>query len=303
MLTRVFRAVPIWAGCMAVSVVGSTMIGGKSMPKAQAATGLELASVHAAVGDLDTGQVLYAKRADTSVPIASVTKLMTAMVVLDGKQSLGEWITIAARKNTYGKNGFSHLRPGSKATRGDLLRLTLMASENLAAYALALRYPGGVPAFVDAMNRKARELKMTRTHFDDPSGLSPANRASAADLLKMVAAASRYPTIREYTGNYSYRATFREPDYKLSYVNTNPLTASSRWSVDVSKTGYLVEAGRCLVMIAEIDGRPISMVFLNSFGTRTPIGDAGRVRRWLQTGNGGSIAAAARAYEASVVAK
>jgi D-alanyl-D-alanine endopeptidase (penicillin-binding protein 7) len=269
----------------------------------QAAEGIELASVHAVVGDLSKGEVLYAKRDDVDVPIASITKLMTAMVVLDGGQPLDEWIPVVARDDTAGKNGYSRLRIGSETTRGQLLRLALMSSENLAAYLLAFHYPGGLDAFTAAMNAKAERLGMTRTRFDDPSGLSIGNRSSASDLLKMVLAAYEYETIRDYSKTYQYTARFRRPRYTLSFGNTNPLTASSRWNVALSKTGYLDEAGRCLVMVAEIEGVPVAMVLLNSFGTRTPLGDAARVRRWLQTGSSGSIAGAALQYERRVAAR
>lgn len=268
----------------------------------QAADGIELASVHAAIGDLTDGRVLYTKRDDISVPIASVTKLMTAMVVLDSGQSLEEWIPIVARNDTHGKNGYSRLRIGSEATRGQLVRLALMSSENLASYVLAHHHPGGVDAFVGAMNAKAETLGMTRTRFEEPSGLSLGNRSSASDLLEMVRAAYDYETIRAYSGNYQYTARFRNPRYTLGYANTNPLTASSRWDVVLSKTGYLDEAGRCLVMVAEIEGVPVAMVLLNSFGTRTPLGDAARVRRWIQTGSSGGVAGAARDYERRVAA-
>lgn len=270
---------------------------------AHATKGIELASVHAAIRDLGTGKILYEKRDELSVPIASITKLMTAMVTLDAKQSLTERLSIVRRENTHGKNGFSRLRPGSEATRGDLLRLTLMASENLAAYVLAIHYEGGVDAFVAAMNAKAKSLGMTRTRFEDPSGLSPENRSSAADLLKMVAAAYEYDTIREYSTTRRHVVKFRSPTYELAYGNTNPLTGSSRWDVALSKTGFLDEAGRCLVMVTEFDGKRVAMVLLNSFGTRTPLGDAGRVRRWLQTGSSGSVAEAALEYEQRVAAR
>ena len=266
----------------------------------QSKEGLELASVHAAVGDLSTGEVVYAKRDDVAVSIASITKLMTAMVVLDRGQPLDEWIPVVARDDTSGKNGYSRLRIGSETTRGQLLRLALMASENLASYVLAHHYPGGLDAFIAAMNAKAESLEMTRTRFDDPSGLSIGNRSSASDLLKMVRAAYEYDTIRDYSRTYQYTASFRRPRYTLGFGNTNPLTGSSRWDITLSKTGYLDEAGRCLVMVTEIEGAPIAMVLLNSFGTRTPLGDATRVRRWLQTGSSGSIAGAAREYERRV---
>jgi D-alanyl-D-alanine endopeptidase (penicillin-binding protein 7) len=264
--------------------------------------GIQLASVHAVVGDLENGEVLYAKRDDIAVPIASVTKLITAMVVLDGNQPLDEWIPIVDGSESHGKNRSSRLRVGSQATRAQLLRLALMSSENLASYVLAKHYPGDLDAFVTAMNAKARALGMSRTHFDDPSGLSTSNRSSASDLWKMVNAAYAYDTIRQYSTTFQFTANFRQPRYTLGYGNTNPLTASSRWDVALSKTGYLTEAGRCLVMVADIDGRPVGMVLLNSFGTRTPLGDAARVRRWLQTGSSGSVAPAALEYERRVAA-
>jgi len=264
--------------------------------------GLALASVHAAVGSLNNDEILFAKRQETSVPIASITKLMTAMVVLDKGQPLDEWLPIVKRKKTHGKNAYSRLRIGSEARRDLLLRLTLMSSENLAAYSLAHHYPGGIEVFVKAMNAKAAQLGMHDSRFDDPSGLSTGNRSTAADLLKMVRAAHGYETIREHSTTYQYTASFRKPKHTLAYGNTNPLTASSRWNVDLSKTGYLNEAGRCLVMVTEVEEEPIVMILLNSFGTRTPLGDAGRVRRWLQTGSGGAVAKSALEYEKRVVA-
>lgn len=264
--------------------------------------GIALASVHAVVGLLDKDEILFAKREETPVPIASITKLMTAMVVLDGKQSLDEWLPVVARKNSYGKNGFSRLRIGAETTRATLLRLMLMSSENLAAYNLAHHYPGGVEAFVEAMNAKAGALEMRHSRFDDPAGLSPGNRSTAADLLKMARAAHDYATIRDYSTTYQYTARFRSPTHTIAFGNTNPLTASSRWELGMSKTGYLSEAGRCLVMVAQIEEQPIVIVLLNSFGTRTPLGDAGRVRRWLETGSGGSVAKDAQEYERRIVA-
>jgi D-alanyl-D-alanine endopeptidase (penicillin-binding protein 7) len=259
---------------------------------------IQLASVNAAIADLsDGGQVLYAKNPDRVVPIASITKLMTAMVVLDSGEPLNEWLRVVEREHDPVNNGYSRIRIGSELRRADLMKLALMSSENLATHVLASHHPGGRDAFVEAMNAKARALGMTSTRFVGPSGLSPLNRSTAADLLKLVAAAMDYEHIREYTTTSYYRARFRRPRYALEYGNTNPLVASSRWDVRLSKTGYLNEAGRCLVMVARIDGRSIAMVLLDSFGTRTPLGDAGRVKRWLTIGDSGSIAAAALDYE------
>jgi D-alanyl-D-alanine endopeptidase (penicillin-binding protein 7) len=279
--------------------LGAVATGADSTPSAQvlAPDRLQLASVHALVLDLDSGKTLYAKRSETPVPIASVTKLMTAMVVLDGKQPLEEWLTIVDWGRDTGKNAYSRLRIGSQARRGELLRIALMSSENLATHVLAYHYPGGVEAFVAAMNAKAEALGMTRTWFVDPAGISPNNQSTAGDLGKMVRNALTYDRIRDYSTGYQRVVQFRKPRYTLGYGNTNPLVASSRWNLALSKTGYLNEAGRCLAMITEIDSDPVAIVLLNSFGKRTPLGDAGRVRRWLTTGDGGKVAAPALEYE------
>ncbi|MEX0731630.1 MAG: D-alanyl-D-alanine endopeptidase [Aquisalimonadaceae bacterium] len=258
---------------------------------------LQLASVNAAVGGVVEDTPLYMKNADRMVPVASITKLMMAMVILDADQPLDEWLTIVAREHDVLKNAYSRIRIGSRLTRSALLRIALMSSENLAAHVLASHYPGGRNAFVTAMNEKAVALGMTQTRFVDPSGLSPDNRSTAADLLKMVKAAYDYAPIREYSTTRQYTARFRGPRYTLGYGNTNPLVSGSRWDVALSKTGYLTESGRCLVMIANMNGQPIAVVLLDSLGTRTPIGDVGRVRQWLTTGASGAIAGAAREYE------
>ncbi len=258
---------------------------------------LRLASVNAAIAELNTDTPLYAKNADRVIPIASVTKLMTAMVVLDGAQPLDEWLTIVDRKRDAPNNAYSRIRIGSELKRADLLRIALMSSENLATHVLASHYPGGRGAFVEAMNDKARALGMTQTRFTGPSGLSTNNRSTVADLLKMVNAAHGYEQIREYSTTSYYVARFRQPRYTLEYGNTNALVASDRWNVTLSKTGYLNEAGRCLVMVTNVGGHAIAMALMDSFGSRTPLGDAGRVKRWITTGASGSVANAALEYE------
>ncbi len=266
---------------------------------------LQLASVNAAVAYADGGsdgdgngesQLLFGKNADRQVPIASVTKLMTALVVMESGQSLDEWLTFEKRHIPAPANAYTRIRIGSELKRGDMLRIALMSSENFAAYTLAVHYPGGYDAFVAAMNAKAQALGMNNTQFVDPTGLSVKNQSSAADLVKLVIAANNHPEIREYSTTGYFRARFRQPRYSLSLGNTNALVHRESWAVEISKTGYLSEAGRCLVMMMEFEGRPLVTVLLDSLGTRSPMGDAGRIRRWLSTGTSGSVAAAARNY-------
>ena len=272
-------------------------LGGLVLALSARAETVQLASVYAAVAPLHGGAVLVDKHADRQVPIASITKLMTAMVVLDAGQDLDEWLLVRPREQQLGKTAWTRMRNGSEIRRKDLLHIALMASENIACDVLARHYPGGLPAFVEAMNAKARTLGMRDTVFFDPAGLSPNNRATAEDLVKMVRAAYGYERIREWTTSSWHQVTFRKPRYQLQYGNTNPLVRSGRWDVSLSKTGYLSEAGRCLVMVADVDGEPTVMVLLDSLGTRSPVGDAARVRRWLENGDPGTIAVAARNYE------
>jgi len=257
----------------------------------------DLASVHAVIADFDTGETLFAKQADAVVPIASLTKLMMAMVTLDAEQPLDEWLKIVKRDGPIEKNAYSRLRIGSEAKRRDLLLIALMSSENLACHVLAANYPGGTSAFVAAMNAKARDLGMAETHFVDSSGLSPANRSTAADLVKMANAAAHYTLIRELSTTAEYTVSFRSPAYTLGYGNTNVLAHGDKWDLRLTKTGFINEAGRCLIMIATIGQRAVTMVLLDSFGTRSPVGDANRVKRWLETGSSGTVAGAARDYE------
>lgn len=266
------------------------------------AAGLQLASVHALAVDLDSGEQLFAKHADVPAPIASVTKLMTALVVLDSGAPLDEWLTVLERDRPAPANAWSRLRIDSEATRGDLLRIALMSSENLASHVLGRHYPGGLDAFVEAMNARARELGMQDTRFVDTTGLSAENVSTAADLGRLLAAAWQEPVIREYSTTPTFSVRFRNPGYTLSYGNTNRLVHNGRWNVGLTKTGYLNAAGRCLAMVTEIDERPVAMVLLNSFGTHTPLGDAGRLRRWLEDGTAGQVAGPALAYEQEQVA-
>jgi len=266
---------------------------GMAMERAE----LQLASVNAAVAYADGDGLLYGKNADRPVPIASITKLMTALVVMESGQPLTEWLDFRERHIPAPANAYTRIRERSELRRGDVLRIALMSSENFAAYTLARHHPGGYDAFVEAMNARARELGMLNTTFVDPTGLSVNNRSTAADLVRLVSAASQYPEIREYSTTRYFTARFREPRYRLAFGNTNILVHRESWGVGISKTGYLSEAGRCLVMMFELDGKPLVTVLLDSLGTRSPMGDAGRIKRWLTTGAGGSVAKAARAYE------
>jgi D-alanyl-D-alanine endopeptidase (penicillin-binding protein 7) len=260
-------------------------------------TKIHLASASASIVELKSGKRLYNKNADVPVPIASITKLMTAMVILDGKQSMKENITFTRNDRTLAHNYYSRIRTQSELSRADAIRIMLMSSENLAATALATNYPGGFKAFVKAMNAKAKALGMHHSHFVDSSGLSPNNVSTAADLTRMVSAAAKYTQIRDYSTTKVFTANFESPRYRLAYTNTNALVRGGSWDIRLSKTGYLDEAGRCLVMLTKIDNREVVMVMLDSFGKRTPTGDANRIRKWIQTGDSGDIAGAARDYE------
>jgi len=241
-----------------------------------------LASSAVMVFDPQSGRTLYSKNADEAHPIASITKLMTAMIVLDAKLDLEEPIALSNDDIDTLKGTKSRLPLGTHFRRDDLLRIALVASDNRAASALGRSYPGGLPAFVDAMNAKAKALGLTNTTFVDSSGLNPGNISSGQDLAKLVSAASNYPLIREYSTTPALDITLPNSKRKIGYVNTNALVRASDWQIGVSKTGYISEAGKCLVMHAMIANQPIVIVLLDSWGKLTRIGDANRIRRWLE---------------------
>jgi len=230
--------------------------------------------------DSANSSILYSRKADVSTPIASITKLMTVLVVADAGLPLDEPIQLTAEDRIVGKGAPSRLTLGTTLTRGDLIHLALMSSENRAAHALGRNYPGGLPAFVAAMNAKARKLGMTSAHFVDPAGLSCDNVASAEDLSKLVLAASENPVIREYSTDRGYAV--RVGRRMLEFRNTNSLVSNPAWNIIVQKTGYITEAGRCLVMQAVIQGRTVVIVLLNSVGKNTRVADAVRIRRWME---------------------
>ena len=236
--------------------------------------------------DPASGQTLYSKNADHAAPIASITKLMTAMVVIDAKLPLEQVLEIGSEDIDLVKNTHSRLPIGSHFRRDDLLRLSLMASDNRAASALGRHYPGGIGAFVDAMNAKAKSLGLINTRFVDSSGLQPGNVSSALDLGKLVAAASHYDLIREYSTTGAVEVQLPESKRKLSFVNTNALVRNSDWKIGLSKTGFINESGKCLVMHAMIANQPIVIVLLDSWGRLTRVGDAQRIRKWLEKNPG-----------------
>jgi serine-type D-Ala-D-Ala endopeptidase (penicillin-binding protein 7) len=225
-------------------------------------------------------KVLLSRHADEAAPIASITKLMTALVVLDAGQDLNEVIEITRDDANLERTNVSRLAVGSKLTRGDLLHMALMSSENRAAHALGRNYPGGLAEAVKAMNAKAAKLGMTRSHFVEPTGLSSDNVATPADLSKLVIAASHNETIRRYSTDGSHIFTIGKR--KLEFRTTDHLVSNSTWDILLQKTGYIEEAGRCLVMKARIAGRNVVIVLLNSYGKYTRTADATRIKRWME---------------------
>jgi serine-type D-Ala-D-Ala endopeptidase (penicillin-binding protein 7) len=234
------------------------------------------------VMDAVDSSVLYSKHAQLVMPIASITKLMTALVVLDAGQPLDEMIQLTAEDRRLERSSASRLAVGSRLSRGDLLHLALMSSENRAAHAVARAYPGGLPACIKAMNAKARALGMKTAHFTDPTGLSSGNVSSAADLAKLVTAAAADPTIRTFSTHASH--TVLVGKQQLEFRNTNSLVNKADWDIRVQKTGYTSDAGQCLVMQTVIRERPVLIVLLNSFGKYTRVADARRIRKWMEAG-------------------
>jgi len=245
----------------------------------------KLGSAAALVQDQRTGEFLLAKQAETAMPIASITKLMTAMVVLDAKLRMDEVITIKDADIDTLRHSHSHLPVGTQLTRREALLIALMASENRAAHALGRTYPGGVHALVNAMNEKARVLGLSETRFDDPTGLSDRNVSSAQDLSRLADMACRYPEICAFTT--TAEVNLQHGRRRLHFINTNALVRDPRWQIGLSKTGYIEEGGRCLVMQTQLGQRPVLIVLLNSTGKNTRFADANRIKTWVE-GSGSS---------------
>jgi D-alanyl-D-alanine endopeptidase (penicillin-binding protein 7) len=227
------------------------------------------------------GNVIYGKDIDTVRPIASITKLMTAMVIIDAGLDLDEKITVTKADRDLVQLTGSRLEFGASLSRREMIMLAIMSSENRAATALGRTYPGGMTAFVKQMNRKAARLGMDNSHFADPAGLEVDNRASARDLMRMVKAAQGYDLIRQASTTTRIEVRPYAKRGPLVYGNTNRLLKNKTWDIALSKTGYINEAGRCLVMQANIEGERISIILLNSFGKLTPFGDSNRLRKWM----------------------
>jgi D-alanyl-D-alanine endopeptidase (penicillin-binding protein 7) len=246
-----------------------------------AADPLALRSSVAFVVDQETQEVLFSKNEDAVLPIASLTKLMTALLVSEAKLPLDEMITITQDDVDTEKFSSSRLRVGTTLSRGELMHLALMSSENRAAHALGRTYPGGLQVFVEMMNAKAQMLGMNDTRFVEPTGLSSRNRSSARDLAVLVNVASADPLLREYSTSPSHQVAVGRR--MLQFSNTNQLVRNPRWEIGLQKTGYISEAGQCLVMQVKVAGRKLIMVFLDSAGKLSRLADAERVRRWVET--------------------
>ncbi|MBT1446183.1 D-alanyl-D-alanine endopeptidase [Shewanella sp. JM162201] len=257
----------------------------------------ELASYSAVLVDTKTNEVLYSSNPNLVVPIASVTKLMTAMVTLDAKLPMKETIDITIRDNPHMKGVYSRVRLGSTLSRENAMLLTLMSSENRAATSLAHHYPGGYKAFIKAMNAKAKALGMKNTRFVEPTGLSEKNVSTANDLVKLLKAADRYPLIGKLSSTPNKDMTFGKPRYSLAFNNTNRLTKKADWDIELSKTGFTDEAGHCLVMLTKMARRSVAFVVLDSYGKQSHIGDASRLRKWLETGKVSPVPAEAKSYK------
>lgn len=272
-------------------------------PPAKSPARQELASGSALLVDLKTNEVLYSSNPDYVVPIASVTKLMTAVVALDAKLSMDQQLPVIIRDVPEMRGVYSRVRIGSEISRKEMLLLALMSSENRAAASLAHHYPGGVPAFVAAMNAKAKALGMTSTHYVEPTGLSEKNVSNANDLVKLLKATQQYPLISQYSTTTEHTAAFRKPNYTQGFRNTNRLVYKADWSIQATKTGFTDEAGHCLVMRTQMAGRQVAFVVLDAFGKYTHMADASRLKKWLETGKVSPVAPAALAYKKQKMAQ
>ncbi|HGH6015777.1 TPA: D-alanyl-D-alanine endopeptidase [Vibrio mimicus] len=257
----------------------------------------ELAANSALVIDLKTNEVIYSSNPDAVRPIASVTKLMTAIVTLDAKLPMDTKLPITIKEAREMKGVHSRVRIGSEISRKDMLLLTLMSSENRAAASLAHHYPGGYKAFIKAMNNKAKALGMKNTRFVEPTGLSEKNVSSARDLVLLLKASKKYPMLGQLSATEKKTVTFAKPRYSLDFRNTNRLVFNDNWKIDLTKTGFTNAAGHCLVMRTQMGKRQVAFVVLDTKGKLSPVGDANRLRTWLETGKVTPLPADAKQYK------
>ena len=263
----------------------------------------QIASGSAMIVDLNTNQVIYASHPDLVRPIASITKLMTAMVVLDAHLPLDEKLKVDISHTPEMKGIYSRVRLNSEISRKNMLLLALMSSENRAAASLAHHYPGGYSAFIAAMNAKAKALGMSHTRYRDPTGLSEGNVSTANDLVKLLRASQQYPLISQFSTTREKTQAFRKPNYTLGFRNTNSLVHKPNWSIQLTKTGFTNAAGHCLVMRTQMAGKPVAFVVLDAFGKLTHMADANRLKRWIETGQVTPVAPAALAYKQQKMAQ
>lgn len=257
----------------------------------------EVAANSALVVDLKTNEILYSSNPDAVRPIASVTKLMTAMVTLDAKLPMDEKLTININDTKEMRGVYSRVRIGSEISRKEMLLLTLMSSENRAAASLAHHYPGGHKAFIKAMNAKAKALGMKNTRYVEPTGLSEKNVSSARDLVVLLKASEGYPMLGQLSSTEKKTVTFGKPKYSLDFRNTNRLVYKDNWNIHLTKTCFTNEAGHCLVMRTEMAKRQVAFVVLDAYGKYTHMADANRLRTWLETGKVTPIPADAKQYK------
>ncbi|WP_347901109.1 D-alanyl-D-alanine endopeptidase [Pseudomonas purpurea] len=259
---------------------------------------LRIASGSAMLVDLQTNKVIYSSNPDAIVPIASVTKLMTGLIVVEARQNMDEYISVSIKDTPEMKGVFSRVKLNSELPRKEMLLIALMSSENRAAASLAHHYPGGYAAFIVAMNAKAKALGMTSTHYVEPTGLSIHNVSTARDLSKLLVAARKYPILSELSTTKEKTVAFRKPNYTLGFHNTDHLVNKDNWDIKLTKTGFTNQAGHCLVLVTSMGNRPVSLVILDAFGKYTHFADATRIRKWVETGKSSDVPSAALRYKA-----
>ncbi|EJJ0548773.1 D-alanyl-D-alanine endopeptidase [Cronobacter sakazakii] len=282
---------------LAAPLSTSALAAAKAAASPLAAAEPQIASGSAMIVDLRTNEVLFSSHPDLVRPIASITKVMTAMVVLDASLPLDEMLTVDISHTPEMKGIYSRVRLNSQVSRKNMLLLALMSSENRAAASLAHHYPGGYDAFIRAMNAKAKALGMRNTHFVEPTGLSIHNVSTARDLTKLLIATKQYPLIGQLSTTREEMATFSNPTYTLPFRNTNHLVYRDNWNIQLTKTGFTNAAGHCLMMRTLIKNRPVTLVVMDAFGKYTHFADASRLRTWLETGKVQPVPEAALSYK------